>query len=79
MKNIDKKTVDGFGEEWSKYNQSSIPDDELEKTWNQYFDMFSFYVVISLITQFQFSKIFFGHSSITTTKPALLPKLAASS
>ena len=41
MKNIDKKTVDGFGEEWSKYNQSSIPDDELEKTWNQYFDMFS--------------------------------------
>jgi len=42
MKNIDKKTVDGFGEEWSKYNQSSIPDDELEKTWNQYFDMFSF-------------------------------------
>ena len=42
MKNIDKKTVDGFGEEWSKYNQSSIPDEELEKTWNQYFDMFSF-------------------------------------
>ncbi len=42
MKNIDKKTVEDFGEEWNKYNQSSIPDEELKKTWNQYFDMFSF-------------------------------------
>ena len=42
MKNIDKKTVDGFGEEWNKYNQSSISDEELKKSWNQYFDMFSF-------------------------------------
>ena len=24
MKNIDKKTVEDFGEEWNKYNQSSI-------------------------------------------------------
>ena len=42
MKNIDKKTVEDFGEEWNKYNQSSIPDEELKKSWNQYFDMFSF-------------------------------------
>ena len=42
MKNIDKKTVEDFGEEWNKYNQSSIPDEELKKSWNHYFDMFSF-------------------------------------
>lgn len=42
MKNIDKKTVEDFGEEWNKYNQSSIHDEELKKVWNQYFDMFSF-------------------------------------
>ena len=42
MKNIDKKTVEDFGEEWNKYNQSSIPDEELKKSWNQYFDIFSF-------------------------------------
>ena len=42
MKNIDKQTVEDFGEEWNKYNQSSIPDEELKKSWNQYFDMFSF-------------------------------------
>jgi ubiquinone/menaquinone biosynthesis C-methylase UbiE len=42
MKNIDKKTVDGFGEEWNKYNQSSISQDELKKSWNQYFDIFPF-------------------------------------
>jgi len=42
MKNIDKKTVEDFGVEWNKYNQSSIPDEELKKSWNQYFDMFSF-------------------------------------
>lgn len=42
MKNIDQKTVDGFGQEWNKYNQSSIPMKELEKSWNQYFDIFPF-------------------------------------
>ena len=42
MQNIDKKTVEDFGEEWNKYNQSSIHDEELKKLWNQYFDIFSF-------------------------------------
>jgi ubiquinone/menaquinone biosynthesis C-methylase UbiE len=42
MKNIDKKTVDGFGEEWNEYNQSSLPKVELEKAWNQYFHIFPF-------------------------------------
>jgi ubiquinone/menaquinone biosynthesis C-methylase UbiE len=42
MKNIDKKTVDGFGEEWSEYTQSLLPKVELEKAWNQYFHIFPF-------------------------------------
>ena len=42
MKNIDKKTVEDFGEEWNKYNQSTVHDEELKKLWNQYFDIFSF-------------------------------------
>ena len=42
MKNIDKKTVEGFGDEWHKFNQSSIPEDDLKKAWLQYFDIFPF-------------------------------------
>ena len=42
MKNIDKKTVEDFGEEWNKYNQSSISDEELRIAWNQYFEIFPF-------------------------------------
>lgn len=42
MKNIDRKTVDGFGEEWHTFNQSSIPDNELKHSWDQYFDIFPF-------------------------------------
>ena len=42
MKNTDQKTVEGFGVEWNKYNQSSIPTKELEKSWNQYFNIFPF-------------------------------------
>lgn len=41
MKNIDKKTVEDFGEEWSQYNQN-IPDQELKIAWNQYFEIFPF-------------------------------------
>ena len=41
MKNIDKKTVEDFGEEWSQYNQS-ISDEELKIAWKQYFEIFSF-------------------------------------
>ena len=31
MKNIDKKTVKDFGEEWNKYNQSDLSYEQLEK------------------------------------------------
>ena len=41
MKNIDKKTVEDFGEEWSQYNQN-ISEDELKIAWNQYFEIFPF-------------------------------------
>ena len=40
MKNIDNKTVEDFGEEWNKYNQTSISDEELKIAWNQYFEIF---------------------------------------
>lgn len=42
MKNIDIKTVEDFGEEWNKFNQSDIPEDELKKSWDQYFNIFPF-------------------------------------
>lgn len=42
MKNIDKKTVESFGDEWNQYNQSSLSEEDLEKAWNQYFHIFPF-------------------------------------
>jgi SAM-dependent methyltransferase len=42
MKNIDKKVVEDFGEEWSKFSQSSISDENLEASWDQYFSIFPF-------------------------------------
>ena len=42
MKNIDNKTVEDFGEEWNRYNQSVLSYEQLEKAYNQYFDIFPF-------------------------------------
>ena len=46
MKNIDKKVVDDFGEEWNQYSQNTssktISDNDLESAWNQYFNIFPF-------------------------------------
>ena len=42
MKNIDQRTVDGFGEEWNQFNHSTLSELELRKSWNQYFDIFPF-------------------------------------
>tara|TARA_B100000963_G_scaffold215777_1_gene188215 strand:+ start:272 stop:1099 length:828 start_codon:yes stop_codon:yes gene_type:complete len=42
MKNVDKKTVQDFGEEWEKFDQSEISDTELKKSWDQYFNIFPF-------------------------------------
>lgn len=40
MKNIHKKTVDGFGDEWSRYDQASLSTDELELLFLRYFRIF---------------------------------------
>ncbi len=40
MKNIDQKTVESFGDEWSTFDQSSISDDEAYTIFNDYFSVF---------------------------------------
>lgn len=31
MKNIDERVIEGFGEEWSSYDQSGLSQKELDK------------------------------------------------
>lgn len=38
--NYDEKTVAGFGEEWSKYDQASLPSAEREQLFGEYFAVF---------------------------------------
>lgn len=40
MKNIDKSVVDGFGDEWSRFDQSALPKDEQLQIFNDYFSVF---------------------------------------
>lgn len=40
MSNIDPRTVDCFGYEWTHYNQSALSDEELDTLFNAYFDVF---------------------------------------
>ena len=40
MKNIDLKTVESFGEEWLKYDQSGLEDNETAKLFKRYFSIF---------------------------------------
>ena len=40
MKNIDKKTVDDFGKEWSVYSQEELTTDDLKRQFNRYFTIF---------------------------------------
>ena len=39
MRNLDERTVRGFGEEWSSYNQRRLPDDEAERRFAEYFSL----------------------------------------
>jgi len=39
-KNIDLKTVKGFGDEWRRFNQASLSQQELQELFNQYFKVF---------------------------------------
>ena len=38
--NIDKQVVAGFGDEWSRFDQSELLTDELEKMFDNYFNIF---------------------------------------
>lgn len=39
-KNIDEQVVSDFGREWSKFDQSGMPFDELKKNFEEYFSLF---------------------------------------
>ena len=41
-KNIDLKTVEGFGEEWSAFDQSDLDPDEHRRLFEEYFSTFPF-------------------------------------
>jgi len=40
MSNIDGKTVDGFGDEWTRFDQRTVSKEELEKLFLRYFRVF---------------------------------------
>ena len=40
MKNIDKKTVDSFGDEWGRFDQGELTSDEANKIFDNYFSIF---------------------------------------
>ena len=39
-KNLDKSTVDSFGDEWGRFDQSGLKPDEAQKIFDQYFSIF---------------------------------------
>ena len=40
MTNLDPATVEGFGEEWSRFDQRALPDEDRVRLWEQYFAVF---------------------------------------
>jgi SAM-dependent methyltransferase len=40
MDNVDRKTVSGFGDEWSRFPQDALGESELQELWNKYFSIF---------------------------------------
>ena len=38
--NINRPTVQGFGDEWSKFDQTILSEDELREIFDQYFRIF---------------------------------------
>ena len=38
--NADQAVVDGFGDEWSRFDQSELPDDERQQIFEDYFGIF---------------------------------------
>lgn len=40
LKNIDQKTVNGFGDEWNRFDQTELSDSELKNLFDSYFRIF---------------------------------------
>ena len=40
MKNVDPKTVEGFGREWSSFDQNGLSDEDKSKIFDDYFHVF---------------------------------------
>ena len=38
--NVDKQVVEGFGDEWSRFDQSTLSEDELGRMFDNYFNIF---------------------------------------
>jgi SAM-dependent methyltransferase len=45
FRNIDHDVVAGFGDEWSRFDQSGVRSDELERMFDEYFSIFPWDVV----------------------------------
>jgi len=45
MKNIDPSTVESFGNEWKRFNQATVSNDELAKNFNDYFEIFPWDII----------------------------------
>lgn len=39
-RNIDQQVVHDFGKEWSKFDQATVPEQELRNLFSQYFSLF---------------------------------------
>ena len=40
MNNMDQAVVEGFGREWSKFDQREVPQGELQAMFEEYFSIF---------------------------------------
>ncbi len=38
--NVDVRTVEGFGDEWERFDQSALSEDELNELFSRYFSLF---------------------------------------
>ena len=45
MKNLDKRVIKDFGNEWEQYNQSLLGDKELNTLFQSYFQIFPFHLL----------------------------------
>ena len=41
MRNIEERTVNGFGEEWSEFTQGELTDEQAQDMFDKYFSLFA--------------------------------------